>query len=30
FSEDEFLALLKLAKGSVADLVRLQKEAISK
>lgn len=30
FSEEEFLSLLKLAKGSVSDLVRLQKEAISK
>jgi ribonuclease PH len=30
FSEDEFLALLKLAKAGVADLVKLQKEVISK
>ncbi|MEP5262971.1 MAG: ribonuclease PH, partial [Nitratireductor sp.] len=30
FSEEEFLALLKLAKAGVNDLVKLQKEAISK
>ncbi|MFA7638512.1 MAG: ribonuclease PH [Parvibaculum sp.] len=30
FSEEEFLTLLGLAKASVADLVRLQKEAITK
>jgi len=30
FSEEEFLALLKLAKAGVSDLVKLQKEVISK
>ncbi len=30
FSEEEFLSLLKLAKASVADLVKLQKETIAK
>jgi len=30
FSEEQFLTLLGLAKASVADLVRLQKEAIAK